>query len=545
MARDIEFNVTASDKTERGLTSAERNIDRHGKKIQSDVDKMGKGLSKTLLKTIDSISPQLASSLAKGFSSASSAIAPVLAGMAVVAVPFIAATISAAVIGGAGIGGVIGGVLLAARDPRVKEAGSSLGKSLLQTLTQQASVFIEPVLHSIGLIQSNFTAMGGDLRSIFQNASKFVEPLTRALLSAVRSITTGVRALVSKAGPVIDVISQGIAALGDAIGDVFEELSQNGPAAAVALKIAFGTVELAIRGVGAALEVLTKTFGFLAKVGAFGPELQRNMITYEAEAKIAADATQQVAASFDIAKFGAVAMSGAISVAAAAAQGLASSNHTLFDSATGVGEALARVKKSFDENGKSMSANTEKGRANRTALSGLASALNANYDAFVKVNGQGSAANKVASSNYNSFIKSATGAGIASGAAKRLAAQLGLVPGKKVTNFVANTDAARARAIALQNKIDAIHGKTVTITINEVTNSYRRVHDNADRLKNSASDFAAATTPTRIGGPTPINVESRVQVDLDGRPFFDYVDKTQRAETKRQNHRDRVGRWNK
>jgi hypothetical protein len=223
----------------------------------------------------------------------------VLGGAAIAAAPVIGATISAAVIGGAGIGGVVGGMTLAARDERVKAAGSMLGQVMLADLETRAQrQFVTPMLDSIGRVQRGFNAMDGDLDRIFKNSSRLLVPLTGGTIAFAQRVTAGIAGLTDAAGPVVDVISRGVADLGGTIREVFSSLKDNGVDAAVALNLVFKSVDNTIRAVGVGLNVLTESFGFLAKVGAFGHDAQVEYILLEANARVAAAANRDAARSF-------------------------------------------------------------------------------------------------------------------------------------------------------------------------------------------------------------------------------------------------------
>lgn len=242
------------------------------------------------------IGTEAGSSATTALARSSKPMIPVLAGVAIAAAPVMGATIAAAIVGGAGVGGVVGGVVLASRDARVKKAGTVLGLVLLEDLeTRAQKQFVEPVLASITRIQRGYAAMGGDLDRIFTNSARFVDPLTNGLLGFMQQVTGGIADLTDAAGPVVDALSHGIADLGVAIGDVFTSLQDNGVDAAVALHQVFQLLEGTIRGVGAAINVLTESYGFLAKLGAFGRDAQLEYLRLEANATIAADANTRLA----------------------------------------------------------------------------------------------------------------------------------------------------------------------------------------------------------------------------------------------------------
>jgi ABC-type transporter Mla subunit MlaD len=565
VARDVEVNLTASDRTGTALASAERNFKRTNDRIKRQNDKLGDEMGKSLSKEFTGVTAKLTSGFAKAFSDVSGAAVPILAGIGVAASPLIGASISGAIIGGAGIGGVIGGVLLAAKDSRVQAAGKELGKNLLGQLEQDAAVFIGPVLDSISQIGSAFDYLDGNIRSIFASAARYVQPLTDGLIDFIRPVLQGFDKLVAKAAPVIEAIKQGFGEVGRAIGDVFESLSDDGISAALAIASVFKIIATTIRVVGAVVNALTEAFGFLAEVAdKFG------FLTDEGKAKLAAfkgandamntsvnttkfafdaagKSVQGASEQFQAATTQSDQLADAVAGAAQKSRDLAAAHHSLFDTTTSAFEAMDRLKQSIKENGKTLDVHTEKGRANRTALSGLAAALNADYDAYVKVNGEGRSANIVASQNYNAFIKAATGAGISKKAAHDYARQLGLIPPKKQTDMVANTHDAAARIAALKAQLDSLHDRTIRVTIRSTGN----VHvagpgGSGTQLKgfdaSSTWEGSGGGGRSRTGGPAQVSATVENTILLDGRPFRAWTDQRIAAASDRQAWRAKVGR---
>lgn len=221
---------------------------------------------------------------------------PALAGMAVAAAPFLAATISGAIIGAAGVGGVVGGALLAKNDPRVKAAFADLGTTMQTTLQGKAvKSFAGPLVAAAGELRASFKAMSPDLDRILSSSAKFVGPLTAGVSEMMSKIVHGLADMIAKAGPVIDSIKVGLSGIGGALGQMFTDLSGQGVAAATALDMAFGLVIGTIKGLDTVLVGLTETFGFLVKIGAFGRDAAIQYAAIEAAAKNATAATQGTA----------------------------------------------------------------------------------------------------------------------------------------------------------------------------------------------------------------------------------------------------------
>jgi predicted nucleic acid-binding Zn-ribbon protein len=390
-------------------------------------------------------------------------LGPALAGVAVAAAPLIGATVSAAIIGGAGIGGVVGGALLASKDPQVMAAGKQLGDNLLNGLEARASVFVTPMLEAVEQVEKAFGQSGDDISKIFANSAEFVAPLTDGITSFIGSVTHGVAKLTDAAGPVIDELAAGIASLGVVIEDVFESLSDNGVDAAMAVRTAFGVLEIGIESVGVAINVLTESYGFLAQMGAFGQDAALEYARLSANAKLAADANDDVTTSLDAVAGAGGATAGAIKKLVDAVGDLTDENRTLYGSETDVAQALADTKTAIQENGSTLDEHTQKGRDNRRALEDLAGTLAANLDAYREVNGEGPKTDAVAAANRQSFIKLATELTGSKNKAIELANKLLGIPSVKPHVRVDTGDSA-ARIQAIKDSLARLPGtKTITI----------------------------------------------------------------------------------
>jgi hypothetical protein len=599
MARDVEANLTASDRTGSAVASAERRFKQASDRIQRNVDKVNDSLNRLGLKKIDlkadprqalreidkterrlrelsaksatvevkihtekalSDLAQFRRQLSKGIEDIApkatqsltevlTAVAPILAGIAAAVAPVIGATISGAVIGGAGIGGVIGGLLLVKDDVRVASAGKALGERLLGSLRNDAAVFIDPVLKAIDTIGAAFDRQEPHLRNIFVNASKFVQPLTEGLTGFLDPVIEEFDQLVAKAAPVIDAVKQGLVQVGDAVGDVFKSLSDNGREAGLAITIIFEGVAAAIRIVGAIINGLTEAFGFLIdvanKLGFLSDAGKAHLESMKQATDAAAGSTGNLTDKFVAAIEPGNQQAQTLADIEQAARDLDAANRTLYGSQTSAAQAIADATAKIKDNGKALSLNTQKGRDNRKALEDVAGALTTNYQNYVKVNGVGAASEGVADRNRAAFIKLAQKAGYAAGAAEDLATELGLIPGKKTTQIVANTHDAQGRIAALKAQLNSLHDRVVRIIIKRTGD----VHvsgpgGSGTQLKGAATAMwqaSAAGGSYRIGGPRQLSATVENTIFLDGSPFRAYTDSVALAERRRADYRRRVG----
>lgn len=247
--------------------------------------KEGKGFLDDLFPDAGKQGGKQAAGLGELASSLSKALGPVAVGAAVGVAPLVGGIISAAVVGTAGGLGIVGGAILAARDPRIKTAGSELGKHLLGDLTNDAKVFVAPILSELNKTGQYFeTTLSPDVAKLFSSSAKLIAPLASGLRSLSGSVLGGLASAASKAGPVFTVLATRVAGIGDAIGDAFRTLGNDGPAAAAALDQGLRIVEGTIRVVVGGVDLLTKAYGFLAKVGAFGKDTQIAYLSALAEA---------------------------------------------------------------------------------------------------------------------------------------------------------------------------------------------------------------------------------------------------------------------
>ena len=530
MARDVEFNVTASDKTGMALASAEAKFKASQERIRKESKKTGDGIGDNIKKGVDKAAPDILGKLKNTFGLAGTSGGELLAVGLVAASPVIGAAISAAIIGGAGVGGVIGGVYLASKDPRVAAAGTALGQKLTSSLQEDASSFVDPLLANIAKVEGRFDRMNGRIKSIFSNSSGFLDPLVNGALDGVEDILRGIDSLIAKGKPVIDSLGRSFGIIGDSIGDAMEIISGDSEDAASALENMAKATGTLIKGAAWLVRGLTELYGIisylpgkvkdaeLAFAGLFG-------INEDVQTSVAGTATNTASMALALAKAGQAATAAAEPVATFSdkVNNLADAGRSAFDALTSVGEATDRARAALDKNGKTLSANTEKGRENRQALSNLASALVAQYNATVKVNGEGQKSNAVAAQNRAAFIRLATQFGLTKTQAANLATQMGLIPAKKNTDFYANTHDAEARIKALQGKIDAVHGKSVTVNAYVNSGKVNKLLTQLDRLDDARMSSGASLALSarssgvaRTGGPTPVSVNNSFGVYING-----------------------------
>jgi hypothetical protein len=542
VTRDVDFNVTASDKTGNALNKAAQQFEKTQRRIKDSAEKTFDGVGKGLT----AAGPKVAGLLTKTFAQVASAAGPLLASVGVYAAPLIAGSLSAAVVGGAGIGGVLGGVALAARDPRVAAAGKDLGAQLLSTLTDAARPFIGPVLDSIDKIRSGFDEVDGYVRRIFANSAKFVDPLTDGVIAFGQSLVRGFDTLVAKAGPVVAAVRDGFRQAGTDVEAFFSTVAGDGQAAATSVRQLFDLISGTLAVLGPLIRGLNEVNGALDRIG-IQPGILQLIGQLTKGGEETGEFSRHVAGTADAFNHVNPAAANYAQTLAALAETqrrLIGENNALYASETNVAQAMRDATKAVKDNGETVSLNSKAGIANRQVLSNLASTLNANYDAYVKVNGAGQGANEVLRQNRDNFLKVATQATGSAAAAKKLADRLIGIPDRRPK--IELLDNASGKVNNVINRLAAVKSKTVTlnIAVRQSGDAAALRKQNQTSINSEARGFAGAANDgyrSRTGGPQPVNVTSAVSVNLDGRPFREYTATAIERAQERDRWRQRVG----
>jgi hypothetical protein len=146
-----------------------------------------------------------------------------------------------------------------------------------------------------------------------------------------------------------------------------------------------------------------------------------------------------------------------------------------FDAVTQYGDALKAAQDAAAKGKRGLDANTEAGRENRQALSGLAAAWNNQSDA-VKNN------SAKFRSTRRDFIDTATAMGATEAQARRLAQQLLEIPPSRKIRVLLDSGDALTRLDAIRSEMASIKDKTVRLTyfVNQVNTSNVRAGGGRD-----------------------------------------------------------------
>jgi ABC-type transporter Mla subunit MlaD len=437
------------------------------------------------------------------------------AGIGAAAAPVVVSALQSGISAGIG-GGVLGaGIALAVKgDGAIQAAGADVGKRFAAGMQRVAvQAFRTPVLEGVDRMDAASQRITARMGKAFASLADEVLPLTDSLIRGTEGIADAIADSAENSGPALRGLGQSYELLADGAGDFLRILSDGSPEAADNLRLVAGATADVARTSATTLNTIGKMSNDPWLTGPLLPLLRKHY-------RDAAEAQDELVEGADGSGFrdmtaGAVEMAEALEAAEEAAQDLLGANRDLYGSQVDAAEAIADATEKIKENGEGLSLNTEKGQENREALSQLANRLSANYDAYVKVNGAGAAAQGVLQRNREAFIRLAEKAGYSAGQARRLANELLGIP-KKITPTVnvSGTASAMSKLQALKNRLASIKDRTVYVRVAHIEGRKLKVEDQLGR-----SSYREYGGPVRKGHAYVVG-EKRAEVfvpDQDGK----------------------------
>jgi hypothetical protein len=331
------------------------------------------------------------------------AVAAAVVGIGLVAAPAIGATISGAIIGGVGVGGVVGGMVLASKDVRVRQAAEAFGDRLEERLFKAGGAFVPAALDGLKQLEKSLDSI--DLEGALADSADLAPLLTQGIAKALTALGVGIRSLVANAGPAVAAIGDGIARIGQAIGDGMLMLSDNGVAAAEALRVLFGVIAESIMIVFRLVNMMTELWEVAKKLGGdttlalflkvTGMGMDENSVKakkltaeeriLEEETKRLAEEQEKLAEKQQLVSRAQQGLQGTMQLVSAeslkatmASQQLKTAMDALFGAAIRQTDANEAYQASWDslsesvkKNGRSLDIHTKAGRTNRDALQDL------------------------------------------------------------------------------------------------------------------------------------------------------------------------------
>ncbi|WFE44265.1 hypothetical protein [Verrucosispora sp. WMMD1129] len=191
--------------------------------------------------------------------------APLVAGL----VTLVGAGLGSAIVGGVGLGGVAGGLAVAARDPAVKAAAGDLADEVGGVLERSAAPMVPAALRALAELRTEAKRSEPEMTRLFAGAARLVPIVTDGLADTWRNILPGLTDAVENAGPAVHSLMRGISGIGKAIGDGLSDLSQYADEGGRALSVLLTLVEGGVHTLFAFLKVTSELYSQGEILGAF------------------------------------------------------------------------------------------------------------------------------------------------------------------------------------------------------------------------------------------------------------------------------------
>lgn len=139
--------------------------------------------------------------------------------------PILASELGGVIAGAVGTIGVVGGVLAASQDPKVKGAFADLAEDVKQQFFAAGSSFVEPIRRSVALIEQTFSEL--DLGTVFGKAAPQLEVIVRGLSDFAKNTMPGLNRALERSGPYAEAAAEGFAQLGRTLSYALDRVTQS------------------------------------------------------------------------------------------------------------------------------------------------------------------------------------------------------------------------------------------------------------------------------------------------------------------------------
>jgi hypothetical protein len=400
--RTVEVDILANDKTDRGIGSAERNFTGLDRKVKRSSTDRNKSLEKDARKATSFFTSLFGDLVQQGqkagvlagteaidsFGGVFKALPPEvqiglaasLVGAATLAAPAIVATTEAAILLGIGGGGLVAGIVLAAKDPAVAAAFTNLGQRITTRLQDSAKPFRSELIATAGIFGDSFDRVAPRIDRIFTSLSTTIRPLATGFAKGLENAFPGLEKAVNASLPLLRELAHELPHIGQLVGDMFSAIADGGPGAALVFRFILVNIEALILGLtwfiremgGAAngVAVLESKARMLAQV-LTGNEFQ----AYAVKLQTTSSAASSAAFTFN-------GMSVAVYNTAEAANAANAAFARLFGELMSVDQAnlavatgMANLRNTIKGNTKTLDESTEAGRQNVGVILGQIQAL--------------------------------------------------------------------------------------------------------------------------------------------------------------------------
>jgi len=156
-------------------------------------------------------------------------LGPVIVGAVVGALvslgPLLLSELGGLVAGAVGTVGVVGGVLTAVKDPRVKSAFATFTDDVQNAFFGDHEAFVEPIRQSLASLARDFRDL--HLSDSFAKVAPLVQTIAEGIGNFAKNIMPGLNNALDRAGPFARAAADGFADLGKAVGYFLDRVTQS------------------------------------------------------------------------------------------------------------------------------------------------------------------------------------------------------------------------------------------------------------------------------------------------------------------------------
>jgi hypothetical protein len=188
-----------------------------------------------------------------------------IAGLVAAAAPAIGAVVAGAVVGAVGTGGLVGGVLAASHDQRVKDAFGALFDNVKEEFFGAGSSFVDPLLKSAAILDKTFRDLS--LGPLFAEIAPQLQVIVQGFSDLVTKALPGLNNLFGRSSAFAEIAGKGLAYLGESLGVFLDDVSKS-PGALEGLRTLFALLGEGVKALGVSIEFLSDAFHFMLRQSA-------------------------------------------------------------------------------------------------------------------------------------------------------------------------------------------------------------------------------------------------------------------------------------
>lgn len=299
-ANELEGLASSAERAERnlgGMSKQSGQVDSEIKRLRQSVVDIGKEIDRTgnadlfknlrrdksqlrqfenLAKELEQAGKRGGNAFTRGFSSAMSSagsgistiaegIMPIVVGMVIGALPAIGGAVAGAVAGVTGIGGIAGGILMAAKDNTVRSSARAFGAEISKEFFGSGDAFVMPIVEGLDILRNDFKDL--DLASSFEPLAKLVPVLAEGLGGFAKELMPGLRNAFEGMGPVIQALAEELPDFGRELGNFFD-LMTNSQGTVTGLRTLFMMLDGTVEMLGQTIAFLANQWDGLVRKGA-------------------------------------------------------------------------------------------------------------------------------------------------------------------------------------------------------------------------------------------------------------------------------------